>query len=149
AIEAAFKDAETKKAIMLAIEKDPAKDLHSAYIEIYKRLRDGDLATPENAKEFIDSIFSPERYDLSPVGRFRFNKRFEKSMDNKELERRTISKDDLVDIVTNVVTLNTTPGAKADDIDHLGQRRVRYVGEMLQQKIRVGMTQIKRNVQDR
>jgi DNA-directed RNA polymerase subunit beta len=58
------------------VDADEIKTLHEAYIEIYKRLRDGDLATPENAKEHIDSIISPERYDLSPVGRFRFNKRF-------------------------------------------------------------------------
>jgi DNA-directed RNA polymerase subunit beta len=145
----AFKDEETKKMITLALSKDTAKTLHDAYIEIYKRLRDGDLATPENAKEFIDSLFSTERYDLSPVGRFRFNKRFEKDMSPKELERRTLSKDDVITIVSYVVTLNHTPGAKPDDIDHMGSRRVRFVGEMLQQKVRVGMTQIKRNIQDR
>ena len=138
-----------QKTIKLCLEKDPAKNLNDAYSEIYKRLRDGDLATAENAKEFIDSLFSPERYDISPVGRFRFNKRFDKDMGDKEMERRTISKDDVAAIVSNVGLLNNTPGAKADDIDHLGQRRVRYVGEMLQQKIRVGMTQIKRNIQDR
>ncbi len=145
----AFKDEETKKMITLALSKDTAKTLHDAYIEIYKRLRDGDLATPENAKEFIDSLFSSERYDLSPVGRFRFNKRFEKDMSPKELERRTLSKDDIITIVSYVVELNHTPGAKPDDIDHMGSRRVRFVGEMLQQKVRVGMTQIKRNIQDR
>jgi len=149
AILGAFKDAEVKKMLELAFAKDTAKTLHDSYIEIYKRLRDGDLATPENAKEFIDSLFSSERYDLSPVGRFRFNKRFEKDMGTKELERRTLSKDDLVTIVSNIVSLNNTPGAKPDDIDHMGSRRVRFVGEMLQQKIRVGMTQIKRNIQDR
>jgi len=145
----AFKDSAYLETIKTFVEKDPTKSVHDAYIEIYKRLRDGDLATPENAKGFIDNIFSKERYDLSPVGRFRFNKRFEKSMDEKELERRTLSKDDLISIVEYILHLNATPDAIADDIDHLGQRRVRYVGELLQQKIRVGMTQIKRNIQDR
>jgi len=145
----AFKDSVYLETIKTFVEKDPTKSVHDAYIEIYKRLRDGDLATPENAKGFIDNIFSKERYDLSPVGRFRFNKRFEKSMDEKELERRTLSKDDLISIVEYILHLNATPDAIADDIDHLGQRRVRYVGELLQQKIRVGMTQIKRNIQDR
>ncbi|MFA5934110.1 MAG: DNA-directed RNA polymerase subunit beta, partial [Candidatus Paceibacterota bacterium] len=135
--------------LKVCLEKDTAKNINDSYIEIYKRLRDGDLATPDNAKEFIDSLFSAERYDLSPVGRFRFNKRFEKDMSDKEMERKTISKDDLVAIINNIVTLNTTPGSKPDDIDHLGQRRVRYVGEMLQQKVRTGMAQIKRNIQDR
>ncbi len=145
----AFPNENDAKMIKTALEKDPAKTIEDAYIEIYKRLRDGDLATPTNAKEFIDSLFSTERYDLSPVGRFRFNKRFEKDMGDKEMERRTLSKEDLVTIVTNIVSLNNTPNAKADDIDHMGSRRVRYVGEMLQQKFRVGMTQIKRNIQDR
>ena len=137
------------KVIKTSIEKDPAKTLSDSYIEIYKRLRDGDLATPDNAREFMTILLSSERYDLSPVGRFRFNKRFGKNMDEKEMERRTISTDDVVTIIRNIIDLNSDPHSKGDDIDHLGQRRVRYVGEMFQQKIRTGMAQIKRNVQDR
>ncbi|MCX6753873.1 MAG: DNA-directed RNA polymerase subunit beta [Candidatus Nomurabacteria bacterium] len=137
------------KVIKTSIEKDPAKTLSDSYIEIYKRLRDGDLATPDNAREFMNILLSSERYDLSPVGRFRFNKRFGKNMDEKEMERRTISTDDVVTIIKNIIDLNSDPHSKGDDIDHLGQRRVRYVGEMFQQKIRTGMAQIKRNVQDR
>lgn len=144
-----FKDEEQAKTLKLILEKDPAKTQSEAYIEIYKRLRDGDLATAENAKEFIDSLFSTERYDLSAVGRFRFNKRFDKDMSDKEMERRTISADDVATIISHVLLLNTDPHAKADDIDHLGQRRVRYIGELFQQKIRMGMAQIKRNIQDR
>ncbi|MCF7843907.1 DNA-directed RNA polymerase subunit beta [Candidatus Gracilibacteria bacterium] len=133
------------------VERDEIKTLHDAYIEIYKRLRDGDLATPENAKEHIDSIISPERYDLSPVGRFRFNKRFGHSTDQKDKEAqvRTLSKEDMVDIINHMVELNNNPNAQEDDIDHLGSRRVRYVGEMMAQKIRTGMMQMKRNIQDK
>lgn len=138
-----------EEAFKVCLAKDVAKTLSDAYIEIYKRLRDGDMATPDNAKEFINSLFTAERYDLSPVGRYRFNKRFEKNMDKTELDRRTISKEDLATVVTNIMALNSDPQAKSDDIDHLGQRRVRLVGEMLQQKIRTGMMQIKRNIQDR
>ncbi len=149
-IKKAFEDnASVLKVIEQCLLKDTSKTVAEAHIEIYKRLRDGDLATAENAREFITALFGSERYDLSPVGRFRFNKRFDKSMDEKELARRTIGKDDLVTVVKHIVALSETPNAKADDIDHLAQRRVRYVGELLQQKIRVGMTQIKRNVQDR
>jgi len=143
------KTADCKEAIESCLVKDVAKTLNDAYVEIYKRLRDGDMATAENAKEFINSLFTPERYDLSPVGRYRFNKRFEKSLDEEELARRTISKEDLITVITNIIVLNSTPNAKSDDIDHLGQRRVRFVGEMLQQKVRTGMMQIKRNIQDR
>lgn len=145
----AFKGSPHEALIKLGLEKDPAKTVLDSYVEIYRRLRDGDLATAENAKEFIDGLFSKERYDLSPVGRFRFNSRFDKPMTDKEMERRTLSADDLVSVATHVFDLNQNPHARADDIDHLGQRRVRYIGELLQQKIRIGMTQIKRNVQDR
>ena len=129
--------------------KDHAKTGDEAFIEIHKRLRDGEIGSVENAKEFINSIFESERYDLSKVGRFRFNKRFGKSMGDKEMERRTISLDDLVTIISHVVSLNNNAEAMEDDIDHLGSRRVRFVGELFQQKIRVGMAQIKRNIQDR
>ena len=70
-------------------------------------------------------------------------------MDEQALLRRTISKEDLATVIMRIISLNNTPGAKSDDIDHLGQRRVRFVGEILQQKVRTGMMQIKRNVQDR
>ncbi len=135
--------------IKACLAKDGIKNLNDSYIEIYKRLRDGDMATAENAKEFINSLFTAERYDLSPVGRFRFNQRFNKPMDEVALARRTISKEDLVTVIMNIIALNNDPNAKSDDIDHLGQRRVRFVGEILQQKIRTGMMQIKRNIQDR
>lgn len=151
-IKNAFKDHAIAGPLMsMLVERDEIKTLHDAYIEIYKRLRDGDLATPENAKEYIDSIISPERYDLSPVGRFRFNKRFGKSIDqkDKEAQRRTLSKEDMVDIITHIIELNSSPNAVEDDIDHLGSRRVRYVGEMMAQKIRTGMMQMKRNIQDK
>ncbi len=138
-----------EEAIKASLAKDTSKTLSDSYVEIYKRLRDGDMATADNAKEFIDSIFTSERYDLSPVGRFRFNDRFSKDMGDEEMKRRTISKEDLVTVLENIIDLNNTPHAKADDIDHLGQRRVRFVGEMLQQKIRTGIMQIKRNIQDR
>ncbi|MBI2630618.1 DNA-directed RNA polymerase subunit beta [Candidatus Nomurabacteria bacterium] len=146
----AFKgNAVAEETIKNSLTKDGLKSLNEAYIEIYKRLRDGDMATAENAKEFINSLFTAERYDLSPVGRFRFNQRFGKSIGEEEMTRRTISKEDLVTVISHIIELNNTAGAKADDIDHLGQRRVRFVGEILQQKVRTGMMQIKRNIQDR
>jgi len=138
-----------KVAMEKTLAKDHAKTSDESFVEIYKRLRDGDLANVDNAIEFFKSIFSSERYDLSKVGRFRFNSRFGKNMGAKELERRTISLDDIVTIISHIITLNNTPEAMADDIDHLGSRRVRSVGEMFQQKIRVGMAQIKRNIQNR
>ena len=138
-----------KKWIEAAMEADPAKNLEDAYVEIHKRLRDGDLATAKNAEDYIKSIFSEERYDLSRVGRFRFNQRFNKSLDEKELTRKTLSLDDVVTTLLKVLELENDPEAMEDNIDHLGSRRVRYVGEMLQSRLRVGLTHMKRNIQDR
>jgi len=135
--------------IKTSIEKDHAKTKEESYLEIYKRLRDSDLATPANSKEYIDALFSREKYDLSTVGRVRFNQRFEKDDSEKVREDRTVHLEDLYTIVAHIITLNNTKNAKEDDIDHLGLRRVRCVGEMLQAKLKMGMTQMKRNIQDR
>ncbi|MEK7136256.1 MAG: DNA-directed RNA polymerase subunit beta [Patescibacteria group bacterium] len=135
--------------IKATLAKDHAKTPEDAYVEVYKRLRDSDLATAANSKEFVSSLFTREKYDFSVVGRLRFNERFGLPIDEKAREKRTIDLDDIIMILSQVVTLNTTKGAKADDIDHLGFRRIRSIGEMLQQKLKVGMTQMKRNIQDR
>ncbi len=145
-----FKDnSNAKEYIEKSLAKDHAKTANDSYVEIYRRLRDGDLATAENAKEFFKSLFGPERYDLQKVGRFRFNSRFNLPTTGKEVERKTLSLDDLRLVVNHIISLNVTPGSIEDDIDHLGSRRVRYVGEMMQQKIRLGMAQIKRNMQNK
>src|SRR3989338_5398293 len=140
---------EAKHFIEKTLAKDHTTNIDEASIEIHKRLRDGDLASSENARDFVKSIFDKERYDLSRVGRFRFNNRFGIKETSKEIERRTLSLIDLVIIISHIVRLNTTLGSLPDDIDHLGSRRVRLVGELFQQKIRVGMAQIKRNIQNR
>lgn len=142
-------NADLRRYIEKTLVKDPAKTLDDSYIEIYRRLRDGDITTTQNAKELIDAMFQKDRYDLSAVGRFRFNKRFGLPMTDKALSERTLTFEDIMTTVAHVVHLNVTPGSVEDDIDHLGSRRVRYVGEMLQAKLRVGMTQMKRNIQDR
>ena len=138
-----------KAAIQATLAKDTATTPEEAYIEIYKRLRDGDLATAETSKNYVDGIFTPERYDLSYPGRHRFNQRFNLAMDEKSLSRRTLSLDDFVTIVGNIINLNNTKDAEADDIDHLGFRRVRQIGELLEARVRVGLSRMKRNIQDR
>ena len=138
-----------QKAIEVTLTKDTTQTTNEAYIEIYKKLRDGDLATPENAKGFVESIFAKEKYDLSEVGRFKFNKRFGKSVEKTAITERTLSHADLTTIVIHIVKLSADQHSEPDDIDHLGSRRVRAVGEMLQYKVRVGLTQMKRNIQDR
>jgi DNA-directed RNA polymerase subunit beta len=140
---------ESERVIGITLAKDHAKAVDEAYMEIHKRLRDGDLATVENARSFIQGILKADRYDISRVGRFRFNKRFGKAMDEKALEHRTITLDDITTTINHIVMLSVTPDMAADDIDHLGSRRVRYVGELLEQRIRLGLTQMKRNIQDK
>jgi len=140
---------EYREDIKQVLAHDEKQTVAEAHVEIHKRLRDGEVAPPDHAKEFLDALFSAERYDLSSVGRFRFNRRFNKSLDNKEVAKRTLTADDIVTILENIFKLNKNPEIGPDDIDHLGQRRARYVGELLEQRIRVGMTQIKRNIQDR
>ena len=147
---ALFKDyPEAKHFIEKSLAKDHTTTVEDAAIEIHKRLRDGDLASADNAREFVRSIFAADRYDIHKVGRYAFIRRFGLKETPKEIERRTLSIDDLVLILNHIAHLNSTPGSEEDDIDHLGSRRVRYVGELFQQKIRVGMAQIKRNIQNR
>ena len=135
--------------IKATLAKDPAKTRDDSYIEIYKRLRDGDLATVDNARDFVNSIFAPERYDLSEIGRHHFNNRFGLSTEKKATDVRTVTTDDVKLILKHIIESNHDVTALPDDIDHLGFRRVRYFGEMLQQRVRVGMTRMKRNIQDR
>ena len=137
------------ESIAATLAHDTAHTLEEAYVEIYRRLRDGDIATADSAREHVQAILSPERYDLSRVGRFHFNRRFGLPTKEAELSRSTLSVDDMVRIVTHIAELNADPAAQADDIDHLGFRRVRFVGELLESRMRVGLSRMKRNIQDR
>ena len=143
------KSAAARAAIAATLEHDSAKTKDEAYVEIYRRLRDGDIATPDNARDHVEAILSAERYDLSKVGRFHFNRRFGLPTDEKDLAHATLSLDDVSRIATHIAELNADPKAEGDDIDHLGFRRVRFVGELLEQRMRVGLSRMKRNIQDR
>lgn len=135
--------------IETTLVKDGAANQGEAYREVYKRLRPGDLATEENAKQMIDSMFfNFERYDFGAVGRYRLNQRLEVERSDKE-ENRVLNIEDLLLIIREVIRLNNDPEGKADDIDHLGNRRVRAVGELIQNKLRVGLYRMVRNIKDR
>jgi DNA-directed RNA polymerase subunit beta len=143
------KDPVAFEAIKTTLTHDTTKSAEDAYVEIHRRMRDGDLATPENAKQYVNALFTPERYDLNKVGRYRLNQRFGLPTTTKALEERTLSLNDLLRITGEIARLNVDPNARPDDIDHLGFRRVRFVGELLQARMRVGMSRMKRNIQDR
>ncbi|MBP6860339.1 MAG: DNA-directed RNA polymerase subunit beta [Candidatus Pacebacteria bacterium] len=136
-------------ALQATLAHDTAKTLDDSYVEIHKRMRDGDLATPDNAREYVKTLFAADRYDLNKVGRYRLNQRFGGKLDAKALEARALTLPDLVNIISEIARLNSDPNAVPDDIDHLGFRRVRFVGELLQARMRVGMSRMKRNIQDR
>ncbi len=138
-----------RDAIAKTLEHDHAKTPEEAFVEIYRRLRDGDIATPESARDHVASILSPERYDFSRVGRFHFNRRFGLGIAEKDLANATLTLADVIRIITHIAELNADPSAQADDIDHLGFRRVRFAGELLEGRMRVGLSRMKRNIQDR
>ncbi len=148
---ALFDDEEVKRYVQNSIKKDSAESTEESFVELYRRLRDGETVAPQHAKEFIDSLFfSTERYDLSEIGRIRFNRRFELGeVKTYKDEHKTVSLEDIVEIVKHIVKLNGDVDALPDDIDHLGSRRLRFFDEMITQKFRLGMLQMKRNIQDR
>jgi len=143
------KSSPASEAIAATLGHDTAHTMDEAFVEIYRRLRDGDIATGDTARDHVLSILSPDRYDFSRVGRFHFNRRFGLSIKEADLAQATLTLDDVVRIVTHIAESNVNPTAEADDIDHLGFRRVRFAGELLEQRMRVGLSRMKRNIQDR
>ncbi len=132
------------------LEKDILiKTDEDAFMEVFRRLRPEEPTTPENARSFMENVFSSARYDLSQVGRYKLNYRLDFPTNNIKNESKVISFKDMVAIVSKVIEMNNDPKATSDDIDHLGNRRIRAVGEMLQQRLRVGMSRLKKNMQDR
>ncbi len=130
------------------IQKDASKNEAEGLIEVYKRIRPGDLATVDNAKQLIHNMFfNFARYDFGRVGRYKLNQRFGFKLENTK-ETRVLRPEDLIMIVREIVRLNNTQ-EEADDIDHLGNRRVRAVGELVQNKFRVGLARLERIVKDR
>ncbi len=134
--------------IRATLEKDTSLNKEEAYIDIYRRLRDGEIASAEALKGYFSSLFGEEMYDLSEVGRYHFNKRFGLSLPKEGSYRKTLDANDLVLILKHITKLNNTEDAEADDIDHLGARRVRFVGELIDQKVRQALSQMRRNIRD-
>src|SRR3989339_391680 len=134
------------------IKKDLAKNMDEALIEVYKRIRPGDLATADNAKSLIYAMFfNFDRYDLGKVGVYKFNTKFDLNYSNEDYdkkENRVLSAEKLLLVVKEVIRLNVTQ-EEADDVDHLGNRRVRAVGELVQNRFRVGLARMERIVKDR
>jgi DNA-directed RNA polymerase subunit beta len=146
----AFKhvDSGTTCYLDATLEKDPTKGQNDALIEVYRRLRPGDLATVDNAKSLIENMFyNFKRFDFSRVGRYKINKRLDLDVPNT-LENRVMRLEDIEAIVAEIIRLNNTQ-EPADDIDSLANRRVKLVGELVQRQFRIGLLRMERNTKDR
>jgi DNA-directed RNA polymerase subunit beta len=129
-------------------EKDPSRSSNEALIEVYRRLRPGDLATVENARSLIENMFyNFKRFDFGRVGRYKINKRLDLDVPNTP-QNRVIRIEDLIAIVAEIIRLNNTQ-EPADEIDSLANRRVKLVGELVQRQFRIGLLRMERNAKDR
>jgi len=140
--------------IQATLDKDATTSVEEALIELYRKIRPGDPPTVENARNLLSSLFfNPRRFDLSKVGRFKLDKNLgipedearERALDK---ERRVLDNQDFVSIVRKLISLNNGMG-ESDDIDHLGNRRVRAVGELLQNQFRMGLIRMERIIKER
>jgi DNA-directed RNA polymerase subunit beta len=142
------------------LDKDPTSTQAEALIEVYKKLRPGDPPTGDNARQLVESLFfNFRRYDLGRVGRYKFNKKLDAVAARMSIELpredgenpqlgRTITKEDIAAIVGQLIVLNNGHG-QADDIDHLGNRRIRANGELIQNAFRIGLLRMERVVRER
>ncbi len=146
-----FKDVDTNpdvRYIDQTIAKDVARSEAEGLKEVYKRIRPGDLATVDNARDLIYKMFfSFDRYDFGRVGRYKLNQRFDFDIPITK-ETRVLRKEDLIAIIKEIISLNNSQ-KESDDIDHLGNRRVRAIGELVQNKFRVGLARMERIIRDR
>ncbi|HVB23541.1 MAG TPA: DNA-directed RNA polymerase subunit beta [Ktedonobacteraceae bacterium] len=128
------------------LDRDPVKREDEALLELYKKLRPGDPATVDNARSLVKNLFfNARRYDLGNVGRYKLNRKLDLAIPQSQ---RILTQDDLVNIIRRLIQLNNGHGKK-DDIDHLGNRRVRCVGELIQAQFRVGLLRMERVVKER
>src|SRR5437773_2912987 len=148
-IKALFADVDNNaehKFIQSTLDKDSSTDVNDALVEMYKKIRPGDPPTVDNARALMTSLFfNPRRFDLSKVGRFKLNRRLGLGTD---MNVRTLSNDDFIAIIRKLIELNNGAG-EPDDIDHLGNRRVRAVGELLQNQFRMGLIRMERIIKER
>lgn len=157
-IEKTFKDVDTGEVKYIAetLKRDTCKDQKEALVEIYRRLRPGDLVTPDTAQDLIfNMFFNFDRYDLSQVGRWKTWQRLPQLETRKDKdaeitkEERILHINDLVEVVREIIRLNNTPDATGDQVDHLGNRRIRTLSELIQNRLRVGLMRMERIIKDK
>ncbi len=127
-------------------DRDAAQRIAGAQIEFYRRLRPGEPPSLENSRNLINNLFfEPRRYDLGRVGRYKFNRRLSLSNDAGPM---TLTRRDIISVIRMMIMINQGEG-QVDDIDHLGNRRVRAVGELVQNQVRVGLLRMERMVKEK
>lgn len=149
-IKSLFEDVDTGevKFIDATLDKDPSRGSNEALIEVYRRLRPGDLATVDNARGMIERMFFDfKRFDYSRVGRYKLNQRLGLEVPNTS-ENRVFQMSDLIAIIREIIRLNNAQDLP-DDIDALSNRRIKLVGELVARQFRVGMLRMQRNAMDR
>ena len=130
----------------LTLERDNSESAEEALVEIYKRLRPGEPPTVDSARSLLETLFfDPKRYDLAKVGRYKLNKKLKLDI---PMEVRHLTQEDIIGTMLNLLALMNGEGHK-DDIDHLGNRRLRSVGELLQNQFRIGLSRMERVVRER
>ena len=123
--------------ILRTLDRDPATTREESLIELYKRFRPGEPPTVDSARTLLDGLFfNPQRYDLAKVGRYKINKKL-----GLESDSSTLTVDDIVTSMRYIINLaEGKSGYQTDDIDHFGNRRIRTVGELIQNQFRIGLS---------
>ncbi|MGE5489634.1 MAG: DNA-directed RNA polymerase subunit beta, partial [bacterium] len=136
--------------ISATLRKDPVKTQNDALLEIYRKLRPGDPPTLDTATQLFQGMFfDPRKYDFSRVGRMKFNIKIHERADATPLDNRTLSPEDFFDVIRYLLKLRRVSTLSVDDIDHLGNRRVRAVGELLENQFRIGLVRMERAIKEK
>ena len=141
---------EVGNVISATLKKDPVKTHNDALLEIYRKLRPGDPPTLDTATQLFQGMFfDPRKYDFSRVGRMKFNIKLYERADATPLDRRTLEPEDFYAVIRYLLRLRKSSALTVDDIDHLGNRRVRAVGELLENQFRIGLVRMERAIKEK
>jgi DNA-directed RNA polymerase subunit beta len=136
--------------VSATLRKDPVKSQSDALLEIYRKLRPGDPPTLDTATQLFQGMFfDPRKYDFSRVGRMKFNIKLFDKADATSLDKRTLDPDDFYAVIRYLLKLRRVTTLSVDDIDHLGNRRVRAVGELLENQFRIGLVRMERAIKEK
>ena len=135
--------------VLRTLDRDPATTKEESLIELYKRFRPGEPPTIDSARTLLEGLFfNPQRYNLAKVGRYKINKKLD--FDQEESTCSTLTEEDITKTMRYIIDLHAgADGVKVDDIDHFGNRRIRTVGELIQNQFRIGLSRMERVVRER